>query len=168
MRRAFIFALLFALLLAGCAAAGNSEFEARPAPSLDKIEGAWAWERKETDKHNACDWDVMTLYCEPGGDRGGGTVYYYGRPLHYDGAYSYIKWEIGENGLIDVEIPLDTKSSEYPYRFEVQGDTLVTVNGGFVFRRIEEHPNKEQIKEAIREYNSCDSRDGSARHISSI
>ncbi len=55
--------------------------------------------------------------------------------------------------MIYVEIPLGTDRSEYPYRFEVQGNTLVTANGGFVFRRIEEHPNKAQIKETIREYN---------------
>ena len=153
MKKPMLAALLLLLLTAGCAAAESGPVEARPAPALEEIEGAWAWERQESDAHNACDWDVMTLWREHEENRGGGTVYYYGRPLRYDGSYSYIKWEIGEDGLIHVEIPIDTKRSEYPYRFEVQGDTLVTVNGGFVFRRIEEHPNKEQIKETIREYN---------------
>ena len=153
MKKPVFLVLLLFLLLAGCKAAKSGPTEARPVPSPGAVEGAWAWERKESDQHNACDWDVMTLYCEPEGDRGGGTVYYYGRPLYYDGAYSYIKWEIGEDGLIAVEIPMDTEHSEYPYRFEVQGDTLVTVNGGCVFRRFEEHPNKAQIKETIREYN---------------
>ena len=153
MKKPILLAMLLLLLSAGCAAAGSSPVEARPAPALEEIEGTWAWERKELDEHNACDWDVMTLWREHEGNCGGGTVYYYGRPQHYDGSYSYIKWEIGEDGLIYVEIPLGTERSEYPYRFEVQGDTLVTVNGGFVFRRIGEHPNEEQIKETIHEYN---------------
>ncbi len=153
MKKLILLAMILLLLLASCAAAGSDTVEVRPMPALEEIEGTWAWERKESDEHNACDWDVMTLWREHEGNRGGGTVYYYGRPMHYDGSYSYIKWEIGEDGLIYVEIPLDTEQSEYPYRFEVQGNTLVTVNGGFVFRRIEEHPNKAQIKETIHEYN---------------
>ncbi len=74
MKKPILWAMLLLLLLASCAASGSDPVIVRPTPTLEEIEGTWAWERKEPDEHNACDWDVMTLWRGHEGNLGGGTV----------------------------------------------------------------------------------------------